>query len=133
MHGDSQVVAWSTATIGGVPIDKSLPPSILNRAELVNECKHRSQSIIQAKGTTPLGIGSIVSSICSSILFDKRNVRPVSYFQPEFGCCFSMPVILGRKGIIRTIEMPLNSAEKANIAESAKTLRGTIDRINGDQ
>lgn len=44
-----------------------------------------------------------------------------------------MPVILGRKGIIRTIQMPLNSAEKDNIAESAKTLKGTIDQIHGDQ
>lgn len=44
-----------------------------------------------------------------------------------------MPVILGRKGIVRTIQIPLNSAEKAGIAESAKTLKGMIDRINGAQ
>lgn len=133
MHGDSQVVAWSTATIGGVPIDKLLPPNTFNHAELANECKHRSRSIIRAKGATPFGIGSIVSSISSSILFDKRNVRPISHFQPEFGCCFSLPVVLGRKGIIRTIQMPLNSDEKADITESARTLRGTIERINEDQ
>jgi len=133
VHGDSQVVAWSGATIGGVPIDKALPPNTFNQAELANECKYRSQSIIHAKGSTPFGIGSIVSSICSSILLDKRNVRPISHFQPEFGCCFSMPVVLGRKGIIRTIQMPLNSDEEADIAKSVKRLRSTIEQINEDQ
>lgn len=133
VHGDSQVVAWSSATIGGIPIDKSLPPNTFNEAELANECKHRSQSIIQAKGATPFGIGSIVASICSSIFLDKRNVRPISHFQPEFGCCFSLPVVLGRKGIVRTIQMPLNGDEKAEIAKSAKRLRGTIEQINEDQ
>ncbi|KAL5344864.1 hypothetical protein ACLOAV_010261 [Pseudogymnoascus australis] len=133
VHGDSQVVAWSTATIGGVPIDKSLLPNTFNRAELANECKHRSQSIIQAKGATPFGIGSIVSSICSSILLDKRNVRPISHFQLEFSCCFSLPVVLGRKGIMRTIQMPLNSDENADIAKSAKTLRSIIEQVNEDQ
>lgn len=133
MHGDSQVVAWSTATIGGIPIDVALPPGTFDRAELVSECKHRSESIIRAKGSTPFGIGSTVASICSSILFDKRNVRPISHFQPEFGCCFSLPVVLGRKGVIRTIQMPLDSEEQAGIAESAKKLRGTIERIKEDQ
>jgi L-lactate dehydrogenase len=130
VHGDSQVVAWSSATIGGVPIDKSLAAeSSIDRAELANECKSRSQSIIQAKGTTPLGMGSIIASICSSILLDKRNVRPISHFQPEFGCCFSLPVVLGRKGIIRTIQMPLSSDEAAEIAESAKQVREMLDEI----
>ncbi|KAH6645636.1 lactate dehydrogenase/glycoside hydrolase [Truncatella angustata] len=134
VHGDSQVVAWSTATIGGVPIDKShLPKDLINRVQLADECKYRSQSIIRAKGATPFGIGSIVSSICSSILLDKRNVRPISHFQPEFGCCFSLPVVLGRKGIISTIQMPLDSDEEAEIAESARTVRSLMDRVRENE
>lgn len=133
MHGNSQVAAWSTATIAGVSLDKSLPHGTINHAELVKECRERTQSIIHAKGSTAFGIGSVVCSICSSILLDKRNVRPVSHLQPEFGCCFSLPVILGRKGIIRTIQLPLNSEEQAAVAESANTLGATIERINEDQ
>jgi L-lactate dehydrogenase len=44
-----------------------------------------------------------------------------------------LPVILGRKGIIRTIQIPLNNDEQAHITESAKSLRGTLDRIKSDQ
>lgn len=129
VHGESQVVAWSTATIGGVPIDKSLPTGAVNHAGLEEECKHRSLHIVRAKGATPFGIGYIVSSICSSILFDKHNVRPISHYQPEYGCCFSLPVIVGRQGIIRTIHPPLTSAEQTAISDSAKALKAAIDRV----
>ena len=133
VRGDSQVSAWSAATVGGVPIDKSLPSqSSVERAELEMECKHRSRDILRAKGSMPFGIGAIASSICTSILLDKRNVRPVSCFQSEFGCCFSMPVVLGRKGIISMIQMPLDSGEKEKIAESAKELRRQLDHVHQD-
>jgi L-lactate dehydrogenase len=110
-------------------MNKSIPPNVLDRAELADECKQRSQSIIRAKGATPFGLGSIVSSMCSSILLDKRNVRPVSHFQPDFGCCFSLPAVLGRKGVMSTIQIPLDRDEEAYIVESAKELSGTIDWI----
>lgn len=126
------MVAWSTATIGGASIAKSLPVNAINHSELADECKHMSQSIIRGKGATPFGIGSTVSSICSSVLFDRRDVRPISHFQPEFRCCFSLPVILGRKGIITTIQIPLNNSEQARITESAETLTATIDRIKSE-
>ncbi|UKZ76933.1 hypothetical protein TrVFT333_004648 [Trichoderma virens FT-333] len=54
VQGESQVTAWSAATIGGVPIDKCLSnEKTINRAELSNECKNRSQTIVRAKGATP--------------------------------------------------------------------------------
>ncbi|KAJ1715697.1 hypothetical protein NYO67_2130 [Aspergillus flavus] len=37
VHGDSQVVAWSIATIGGIPIDEVLPPDTLDRGNLEKE------------------------------------------------------------------------------------------------
>ncbi|KOC13047.1 hypothetical protein AFLA70_276g000781 [Aspergillus flavus AF70] len=133
VHGDSQVVAWSIATIGGIPIDEVLPPDTLDRGNLEKECKGRSQRIVQGKGAIPFGIGSAISSICSSILYDKRNVRPISHFQPEFKCCFSLPVVLGSGGIIKTIRPLLNDKERADLTEAGQMLRNTIDRINEDE
>jgi L-lactate dehydrogenase len=130
VHGDSQVAAWSAATIGGSPIDKVLKPErAVSRAELELECRDRSRSIIRAKGTTPYGIGSAVTSICASILLNECSVRPVSHFQPDYGCCFSLPAILGREGIVSTIRPYLSSEEEAAIASSAKELRATVDRV----
>ena len=136
-HGDSQFVAWSCASIAGVPIDKAMPPEALDRAHLAEECKHEAQHIIKAKGSIAFGIGSIVAGICSSILFDKRDVRPVSHFQPDLGCCLSLPVVLGRKGIVHTIQLPLTTGEKTKLVESGKMIKETVqslteeDRVSG--
>ena len=112
---------------------KSLPITAANQGELADECKHRSRNIVQAKGATPFGIGSTVASLCSSVLLDKRDVRPISHFNPEFRCCFSLPAILGKKGVVQTIQPPLNNSEQARIAESAKLLETMIDRIKSEQ
>ncbi|KAK4035316.1 hypothetical protein C8A01DRAFT_38218 [Parachaetomium inaequale] len=128
VHGDPQV-AWSTATINGVPMDKFSYPGAFTPADLADECKERAESIIRVKGAAPCGVGSVVSSICTSIIADKGDVRPISHFQPEFGCCLSSPVVLGRKGILRSVQMALNSEEQNHIANSAKRLKDTMDRI----
>ncbi|KAL3484627.1 hypothetical protein BJX62DRAFT_243747 [Aspergillus germanicus] len=131
IHGDEQVAVWSTATIGGVPLKQALPdPSQdVDRERLARECKSRSRSIVGAKGAMPFGIGSVVSSICTSILEDKRNVQPVSHFQPEFGCCFSLPVVIGRTGIIQGVPAGLSATEENAVVRSAKELKQTLDRV----
>ncbi|KAL4889847.1 lactate dehydrogenase/glycoside hydrolase [Aspergillus ambiguus] len=133
VHGPSQVAAWSTATVGGIPIGKAVLPVSFDRAKLADECRHRSQRIVSAKGATPFGIGSIVTSICSSIVCDKRNVRPISCYQPEYGCCFSLPVVLGRKGVIRRFAVPVSDEEKDAIKESAGALKETLDKIHDSE
>ncbi|QKX57740.1 uncharacterized protein TRUGW13939_04860 [Talaromyces rugulosus] len=129
-QGDSQVVAWSTATVGGIPIAQSIPPSTIDQKELERQTKDRTKDIVRAKQATTFGISSIVTSICSSIRHDTRNVRPISHFQPEFGCCFSSLVVLGRKGITREINMSFESEEQAAILRSANELKETMDRVH---
>lgn len=133
MQGNSQVVAWSTATVGGISIDRSLLPSNSNPAELAKECNYISQQIVRGKGARPFGISSIVASICTSILFDRHEVYPISHLQPDFSCCFSLPVILGREGVSKTIQLPLDRDEMTSIIESAKTLKDTIEQVNENQ
>lgn len=132
VQGESQVTAWSAATISGVPINECLSKgALINRAGLSSECQHRSQGIIRAKGATPFGIGSVVSSICSSIILDKGTVHPISHFQPSFGCCFSLPVVLGKGGIQRKVQMSLDFDEDAQITDSATALKRRIDQVHG--
>jgi len=132
VHGDSQVVAWSAATIGGSSVDKALPAAdSAGRAELELECRNRSRTIIRAKGSTPFGIGSVVSSICASVLQDRHNVRLVSHFQMSSGCCLSLPAVLGRKGVVSTILPDLCKEEEMAIQQSAKELKATVDRTLG--
>ncbi|EPS26545.1 hypothetical protein PDE_01482 [Penicillium oxalicum 114-2] len=132
IHGDAQVPVWSTATVDGDPLEKAAllcMATEADQASLARECRNQSRSIIAAKGATPFGIGSIVSSICTSILQDGRDVRPISHFQPEFGCYFSLPVVLGRTGVVQQVPVALSAREKEAIEESAKELKSILDRV----
>jgi L-lactate dehydrogenase len=126
-HGDSQFVAWSAVTIGGVPLAQALPESSVDRTVLAEATKKKAHVIIEAKGATMYGIGSVVRSICDSVLFDKHNVKPVSFFVEEVGCCLSMPALLGRQGVVRRIHMPLNEEETEALKTSARELRKVIE------
>ncbi|CAG8086701.1 unnamed protein product [Penicillium nalgiovense] len=133
VHGESQVVAWSNATLCGVPIDKALPRNTFDANHLADECKQRSRKMIQMKGKMSFGVGSAISKICASILLDTRDVYPISHFQPGSGCCFSLLVVLGRSGILRTVQMSASNDERADIEDSVKILRATLSRFRNDQ
>ena len=138
-HGDSQFVsliiiykqksipqcdrkvAWSTATIGGEPLSSVLPAEGL--PDIAIKTRDKAYDIIAGKGATAYGIGAVVSSICESILFNTRQVRPVSHWQEEFGCCLSMPAVIGREGVLRTIKVPLNEEEKRALERSARAIK----------
>jgi L-lactate dehydrogenase len=125
-HGESQFVAWSLASIGGVPLDK-VAVKELDKQAVAEEAKNKAANIINNKGVTNYGIGAVVASICGSILFDHRSIRPVSHWQEDLGVCLSMPAVLGRQGVVRTVPMPLSEGEKVKLRGSAKAIREMID------
>ncbi|EXK23366.1 L-lactate dehydrogenase [Fusarium oxysporum f. sp. melonis 26406] len=129
VHGEDQVTAWSTATVGAVPISEVHMFSALDRARIDSTYKHRSRVITQGKGSAVFGIASISANLCCSILLDKREISPVCHFQPKFDCCLSMPAIIGRKGILSTLHLSLDDQEQAAIAASAKHLKDRIEWI----
>lgn len=69
----------------------------------------------------------MTTSICKSILFDQRNVRPVSVYDEDLKVYLSRPVILGRKGIEEVLELPLDDGEQKSLEASAESLRSVIE------
>ncbi|KAK5940388.1 hypothetical protein PMZ80_007808 [Knufia obscura] len=132
-HGDSQLVAWSHASIGGVPIDQVVSGEQIDKNGIAEETKKKAAAISQAKGATAYGIGGVAASLCKSILFDQRNIRPVSHWQEDLGVCLSMPAVIGREGIVRTIPMKLNDEERKNLEGSASSMKEIIQEAEKDQ
>jgi len=128
-HGDSQFIAWSSAAIGTTPLRLALPDQLTPefRASIASHTRGAAGAIIAAKGCTSYGIGNIAASICKYILFDSRSVRPLSFYQPELGCCLSMPAVIGRTGIIRAMPIQLDDAEQQELAKCARGLKAVID------
>jgi L-lactate dehydrogenase len=127
-HGESQFVAWSLVSIGGVPLEKAVQEgSSIDKSGIAEETKNKATNIMNNKGATAYGIGGVAASICKSILFDQRNIRPVSHYQDGLNVCLSMPAVLGRKGLLRTVNTPLSDEERGLLEKSAKALREVID------
>lgn len=125
-HGETQFVAWSRATIAGVPLSKVVPDDKIDRVQIARDTKDKAANIINVKGATNHGIGAVTASICKSILFDHRNIRPVSHWIEDLECCLSLPVVLGRGGIVRTIPLMLDEEEQKALQKSAESIRGFI-------
>jgi L-lactate dehydrogenase len=125
-HGESQFVAWSLATIGGIPLADALGDIKIDQAAIAEDTKNKATNIIENKGVTNYGIGAVAASICKSILSDDRIVRPVSHWQEDLGACLSMPAVLGRQGIVRTIKTPLSQEEKSKLNDSVKALQDMV-------
>jgi L-lactate dehydrogenase len=120
-HGDSQVVAWSAVSVGGVALDRI--GEKVDREGVAEMTKGKAGAIIEAKGTTNFGIGAVAASICKAVLFDQGVIRPVSYWQEELGVCLSMPAVLGRGGLVRSISLPLSEEENEKVRKSAESLK----------
>lgn len=93
---------------------------------MAEETKKKAAAIMESKGATAYGIGGVTASICKSILSDQRNVRPISHWRKDLGCCLSLPVVLGRKGVVRALPANLNEDERKALEKSANSLRDVI-------
>ncbi|KAH8602190.1 lactate dehydrogenase/glycoside hydrolase [Bisporella sp. PMI_857] len=125
-HGDSQCVAWSSANCSGVPIDQLFPLDAAKKKEIADITEHKAYEIIKHKGFTSFGVAAIVVTICESIIFDHRQVVPLSTWHEDMGCCLSLPVVLGRGGVLSTIPLKLDDKERSLIENSAKSLKAVI-------
>lgn len=107
----------------------ALPDHITSefKTEIARHTRGAAGEIIAAKGCTSYGIGNIAASICKYILFDSRSVRPLSFYQPDLGCCLSMPAVIGRKGIVRAMPIELDDTEQNELESCAIGLRAVIE------
>jgi L-lactate dehydrogenase len=130
-HGDSEVLIWSGATVGGVPLKefasqsgKSIPSNV--HSEIENGVRRAAYRIIEGKGSTYYGIAGGLSMIARAIRDDQRLMLTVSSVSngptwPE--ATFSLPRIIGADGIVSTIFPTLSAEEGAAMDRSAEVLR----------
>ncbi|KAF1809841.1 L-lactate/malate dehydrogenase [Eremomyces bilateralis CBS 781.70] len=129
-HGDSQCVAWSTANVHGTPYLSLFPIDEEERAKVAAITKRKAYEIIKAKGFTSYGIAAVASTICECIVFDQRRVFPLSHWQNDFGCCLSLPAVLGRSGIVSTLPIPLDQEETSALAQSGASIKDIISKYD---
>ena len=134
-HGDSEIAAWSSANVSGIPLNDfcELRGHIEHDASMqriAEDVKNSAYEIIKKKKATYYGIARSVRRICEAIIRDEKSILPVSSMQHgEFGISgvsLSIPAIVGRQGVERVVPIDLSPEEKKELIASADTLKKVI-------
>ena len=101
---------------------------------VVQETKVGGATLTKLLGTSAwYAPGAAVSSLVHSIACDQKKMFPCSvYLEGEYGLndiCLGVPVILGKNGIEKIVEVNISDAEKQHLAESAKGVRSVNDLL----
>lgn len=131
-HGDTEFALWSSATIGQAPLKdwedenghKVFSQELLDNLE--HEVTDSAYKIIQGKGATNYAIGVAGARIVEAILRDQKAVLPVSTLLTDYhgisDIALSVPSIVGRNGVERTLSFPMDYEEEGKLHKSAEAL-----------
>ena len=126
-HGDSELVLWSGAQIGGVPLRQWPGWRTATEQLLAQEVRVAAYEVIRRKGATNHAIGLVAGRLVECLLADQQRVLTVSRVQEGacgvHGVALSLPALVGRAGATRVLEPALDDAERTALAHSAEVLR----------
>jgi L-lactate dehydrogenase len=131
-HGDSEVLCWSVAEVGGVPVEQlarqaGQPFDAESRAAIDQGVRRAAYRIIEGKGATWYGIAGGLTRIVQSIGNDESSALTVSMLTEDVEgvgpVALSLPRLIGRSGVIRTLAPSLAVDEHAALRQSALTIK----------
>ena len=120
-HGESEVLAWSSASVSGIPLSQVLSVDGALRSEVERDTRQAAAQIIAGKGATNYGVGAALALITEAILKDRHAVLTVSGPSP-YGPYLSLPRVVGAGGILRTLTPDLDPQEQEALHHGAEVL-----------
>lgn len=138
-HGDSEVLTWSQVTVAGTPLEEFCREQGINldeeiRADIDNSVRRAAYHIIEGKGATYYGIGSALARIASIILQDQRSIMtvctPVDDVAGVKDVTVALPHLMGGRGILSRLPLPLSDEENEALRASARVVRDAIDELD---
>ena len=132
-HGDTMVPLPRYTTVAGIPVTELIEEHTLN--EIIERTKFGGGEIVKLLGTSAwYAPGAAAAQMVEAIVRDQRRIFPVcAWLQGEYGLSniyLGVPVILGKNGIEKIIELDLNDAEKTLLAESAEAVKSVMDVLD---
>ena len=136
-HGDTMVPLPRYTTVAGIPVTELIEKEKLDA--IIQRTKVGGGELVKLMGTSAwYAPGSAAAQMAEAIVKDQRRVFPVCIkLEGEYGiddCYLGAPVILGKNGIEKVIELDLNDNEKADLQTSRSHVREVmevLDRLNG--
>jgi malate dehydrogenase len=122
-HSDTGMVPLTShATRNSIRVSEFLSDDRLE--QVAADTKVGGATLTKLLGTSAwYAPGAAVSGLVQAIACDQKKMFPCStYLEGEYGLndiCIGVPVILGKDGIERIVDVPLSDAEKTKMQESA--------------
>lgn len=134
-HGDSEVVLWSSAAIGGKPLRNWKEWKAEYEAEIAEKVQKAAYNIIRKKGATNHAIGLVTATLLKWILRSERRIVTVSSVQNGvFGLsdvAISLPSIVSSNGVDEVIDLQMSPEERDGFMKSAGILKKAIKEAGG--
>ncbi|SEJ80222.1 malate dehydrogenase (NAD) [Propionispira arboris] len=128
VHGDFMLPLTRFAHYRGIPVEQLLSPAIIQKAEL--DTKVGGGTLTQLLGTSAwYAPGATAAMMAEAILRDSQKmISCIVLMEGEYeenDVCAAVPVILGKNGMERVVELRLNSEEKKLFGKSIESARRT--------
>ncbi|EAY24103.1 malate dehydrogenase [Microscilla marina] len=132
-HGDTMVPLPRYTTVGGIPVTELLSKDKLD--PIVERTKKGGGELVKLMGTSAwYAPGSAAAQMVEAIVKDQRRVFPVcTKLEGEYGiddCYLGVPVILGKNGIEKVIQLDLNAGEKELLEVSRGKVKEVMDTFD---
>ena len=135
-HGDTMVPLPRYTTVAGIPVTELVAKDKLEA--IIERTKFGGGELVKLMGTSAwYAPGAAAAQMVEAILKNQRRVFPVCIkLDGEYGiddCYLGVPVILGKNGIEKVIELDLNSEEKQLLETSrghVKEVMQVLDRLS---
>jgi malate dehydrogenase len=127
-HGDSMVPLVEYASVSGIPIKNLLTEVQIDK--IVHSTVTSGADVIQLKGSTVYAPGTVIAIMADAILTGRNRVMSVSTcLEGEYGASglsIGVPVVLGKEGVERIIELELTEQTKERFDKSVATVKEAI-------
>jgi malate dehydrogenase len=131
-HGDSMVPLVEYASVSGIPISTLLEKEKIDK--IVSLTINSGAEVIKLKGATIYAPGAVIAMMADSVIKGRNRVMSVSTCpQGEYNCSrvsIGVPVVLGKKGIERIIELKLSAESEFRFEKSVAKIEETIASLN---
>ncbi len=133
-HGDTMVPLPRYTTVGGIPVTELIAEDKLNA--IIERTKVGGGELVKLMGTSAwYAPGSAAAQMTEAIIRDQKRVFPVCIqLDGEYGikdCYLGVPVILGKNGVEKVIELDLNEEEKELLFTSRDHVKEVMNVLDG--
>ncbi|MCX6310299.1 MAG: malate dehydrogenase [Bacteroidetes bacterium] len=133
-HGDTMVPLPRYTTVGGIPVTELISKEKLDA--IIDRTKKGGGEIVNLLGTSAwYAPGAAAAQMVEAIVRDQKRIFPVcALLKGEYGMndiYLGVPVVLGKNGIEKIIELKLNAEEKQLLEDSAKSVKEVMAVLDG--